>query len=266
MNTHNNELPMFSLKNKVAVITGGASGIGLAMAKRFIKSGANVVIADLADKNNEAESIGAKFYKVDVSDENSVISLLKFASEYLGPIDIIANNAGVCPEFRALNEATQQDYEFAFKVNTLGVAFGLKHGPDYMNNGGSIINTSSLSGKMGVFGLGAYCTSKFSVIGLTQTAAVELGDRHIRVNAICPASVNTPMAHDNDQSQLEMEKIMIPLGRIAEPEEIASLAHFLAADDCAFINGQAINVCGGMTAGIGPKLWEKLAGSSGDNS
>jgi len=264
MNTKNNELSIFSLKNKVAVITGGASGIGLAMAKRFVKAGATVVIADLADKNNEATNIGATFCHVDVSDENSVINLLKFTFESIGPIDIIANNAGVCPEFKSLNEASQQDFEFAFKVNTLGVAFGLKHGPDYMNNGGSIINTSSLSGKIGVFGLGAYCTSKFSVIGLTQTAAVELGDRHIRVNAICPASVNTPMAHDNDQSQLAMEKIMIPLGRIAEPEEIASLAHFLAADDCAFINGQAINVCGGMTAGIGPKLWEKLAGSMGD--
>jgi len=264
MNTQ--KVPLFSLENKVAVITGGASGIGLSMAKRFIKAGANVVIADLADTNNEAESIGATFYKVDVSDENSVISLLKYATECFGRIDILANNAGVCPEFRGLNEVTQQDYEFAFKVNTLGVAFGLKHGPDFMNDGGSIINTASLSGKMGVFGLGAYCTSKFSVVGLTQTAAVELGDRNIRVNAICPASVNTPMAHDNDQSQLEMEKTMIPLGRIAEPEEIASLAHFLAADDCAFINGQAINVCGGMTAGIGPKLWQRLAGSAGDNS
>lgn len=255
---------VFSLKNKVAVITGGASGIGLAMAKRFIGSGAKVVIGDLTDSTQVAKQIGATFIKVDVSDEDSVRNLFENASAQLGPIDIVANNAGICPPFKALNEATKDDYEFAFKVNTLGVAFGLKYAPRYMNDGGSIINTSSLSGKMGVFGLGAYCSSKFSAIGLTQTAAVELGDRNIRVNAICPASVNTPMAQENDQSQLEMEKIMIPLNRIAEPEEIAAVAHFLAADDCAFINGQAINVCGGMTAGIGPKLWEKLAGSAGD--
>jgi len=254
----------FSLKNKVAVVTGGGSGIGLAIVERYLAAGAKVVMADLSDGRALAKKVGAHFIKVDVSNEQNVSDLFMQAKQHYGAIDIVVNNAGVCPPFRDLQEATTADYEFAFKVNTLGVAYGLKYAPQHMNDGGSIINTSSVSGKLGVFGLGAYASSKFSVLGLTQTAAVELGERSIRVNAICPTSVNTPMAADNDQSQLEMEKIMVPLGRICEPEEIAAFAHFLAADDCCFINGQAINVCGGMTAGIGPKMWEKLAGSSGD--
>ncbi|MBL4712659.1 MAG: SDR family oxidoreductase [Gammaproteobacteria bacterium] len=254
----------FSLKNKVAVVTGGGSGIGLATVERFIAAGATVVMADLNDSNELANKVGATFIHVDVSKEQSVKDLLAQTQKTQGNIDILVNNAGICPPFKELKDTNIEDYEFAFKVNTLGVAFGLKYAPIYMNNGGSIINTASLSGKLGVFGLGAYSTSKFSVLSLTQTAAVELGERHIRVNAICPSSVDTPMAAENDQSQLEMEKIMIPLGRICQPEEAAALIHFLAADDCNFVNGQAINLCGGMTAGIGPKMWEKLAGSAGD--
>ena len=130
-----------------------------------------------------------------------------------------------------------------------------------MNDGGSIINVSSAEGLQGVAYLAPYVASKWAVVGITKTAAVELGDRGIRVNVICPTSVNTPMANTPDgQPQLRMERKAVPLGRISEPEEVAALIHFLASTDCNFINGQAIAVDGGFTAGMSIDAYNTLAG------
>ncbi len=255
---------MFSLTNKTAVITGASQGIGLAAAQRFAKAGATVVLADLKDCTEQAQAIGGYSYQVNVSNLQQMKDLMTFAKEQTGRLDVVFNNAGIATPLEPIEDVPEEDIDKALNINLKGVINGIKAASAHMNAGGSIINTSSLAGKMGVYGFTSYGASKFGVLGVTQTAAIELGVKGIRVNALCPSSVNTPMAAEHDQSQLAMEKVLIPLGRICEPEEIAALAHFLAADDCSFINGQAINVCGGMTAGISLATWEAAAGTLGD--
>ena len=177
-----------------------------------------------------------------------------------GAIDVLVNNAGIHLNYEPLENTPMEDYERCFRVNTLGVAASIKHAGKVMQAGASIINIASLAANMGVPGLGSYAVSKLSVVALTRTAAIELGAKGIRVNAICPGSVQTPMAmEEGGEELLEVESLAVPLGRIAQPGEVAALAHFLAADDCGFLNGQAINLCGGMSAGWSESLWEKLA-------
>ena len=145
----------------------------------------------------------------------------------------------------------------------MGVVAGIKHGVPRMNDGGSIINVASVAGVQGVAYLAPYVASKWAVVGVTRTAAIELYERKIRVNVICPTSVNTPMAHAaGGEAQLAMEHKAVPLQRIAEPEEVAAIIHFLAADDCAFINGQTIAVDGGFTAGLSEIAYNTLAGTA----
>ena len=128
-----------------------------------------------------------------------------------------------------------------------------------MRDGGRIINTASAAGLIGVSGLADYAASKHAVIGLTKSAALELSERYIRVNCVCPTTVNTPMANeDGGEHMLNAEKLLVPLGRICEPEEVAALIHFLASTDCNFVNGQAIAIDGGMSAGGSERLYEKL--------
>jgi len=250
----------FLLKDKVAVITGGTSGIGLEAAKRFIKAGANVVISGRKDATALAKEIGATFVQVDVSSEESVKKLMEVAQETYGNIDVIVNNAGANFGYAVMMETDISDFDKNFNINTKGVVYGIKHGVPRMNDGGSIINVSSAAGLQGVAYLAPYVASKWAVVGITKTAAVELGDRGIRVNVICPTSVNTPMANTPDgQPQLRMERKAVPLGRISEPEEVAALIHFLASTDCNFINGQAIAVDGGFTAGMSINSYNTLA-------
>lgn len=251
---------LFSLKDKVAVITGGTSGIGLEAAKRFLSAGAKVVISGRKDGTALADEIGASFVQVDVSNEDSVRNLMEKTHDLHGKIDIIVNNAGANFGYNVLMDTDITDFDKNFNINTKGVVFGIKHGVPLMNDGGSIINVSSVAGLQGVAYLAPYVASKWAVVGITRTAAVELGDRGIRVNVICPTSVNTPMANTPDgQPQLRMERKAVPLARIAEPEEIAALIHFLASTDCNFINGQAIAADGGFTAGMSITAYNTLA-------
>lgn len=251
---------LFTLKDKVAVITGGTSGIGLEAAKRFLSAGAKVVISGRKDGTALADEIGASFVQVDVSNEDSVRNLMEKTHELHGKLDIIVNNAGANFGYNVLMDTDIADFDKNFNINTKGVVFGIKHGVPLMNDGGSIINVSSVAGLQGVAYLAPYVASKWAVVGITRTAAVELGDRGIRVNVICPTSVNTPMANTPDgQPQLRMERKAVPLARIAEPEEIAALIHFLASPDCNFINGQAIAADGGFTAGMSITAYNTLA-------
>jgi NAD(P)-dependent dehydrogenase (short-subunit alcohol dehydrogenase family) len=250
----------FSLKDNVAVITGGTSGIGLKAAERFIAAGAKVVIAGRKDGTEIAEKIGATFVQCDVSNEESVAALMETAQSTYGNIDIIVNNAGANFGYDVLMDTDIADFDKNFNINTKGVVFGIKYGVPRMNEGGRIVNVSSAAGLQGVAYLSPYVASKWAVIGITRTAAVELGEKGIRCNAICPTSVNTPMANTPEgQPQLRMEKKAVPLGRIAEPEEIASMIHFLASTDCNFITGQAIAVDGGFTAGMSITAYNTLA-------
>lgn len=253
---------LFSLSGDVAVITGGTSGIGLKAAERFIASGARVVISGRKDGTEIADSIGATFVQCDVSDPESVDNLMAETESTYGKIDIIVNNAGANFGYAPLMESELEDFDKNYAINTKGVVHGIKFGVPRMNDGGRIVNVSSMAGLQGAYSLAPYVASKWAVIGITRTAALELGDRAIRVNAICPTSVNTPMANTPDgQPQLNMERKAVPLGRIAEPEEVAAMIHFLASTDCNFVNGQAIAVDGGFSAGTSPAAYETLAGS-----
>jgi NAD(P)-dependent dehydrogenase (short-subunit alcohol dehydrogenase family) len=250
----------FSLKDNVAVITGGTSGIGLKTAERFIAAGAKVVIAGRKDGTEIAEKIGATFVQCDVSSEESVAALMEAAQSTYGNIDIIVNNAGANFGYDMLMDTDVSNFDKNFNINTKGVVHGIKYGVPHMNDGGRIVNVSSAAALQGVAYLSPYVASKWAVIGITRTAAVELGDRGIRCNAICPTSVNTPMANTPEgQPQLRMERKAVPLGRIAEPEEIAAMIHFLASTDCNFISGQAIAVDGGFTAGMSVTAYNTLA-------
>lgn len=253
---------MFSLTNRVAVITGAASGMGLATARRFAAAGAQVVIFDRSNGSLEAKEIGATFHQVDVADESSVKTALDAVAERFGRIDVLVNNAGVFVE-GALEESTTEEWTRNFQVNTLGVMYGIKHAVRHMPAGGSIINTSSVGGIMGTPGYSAYSASKAATVNLTKVAALEYGPKGIRVNCICPGSVRTPMlaGQDNAEQEAAMVTVASPIGRIIEPEEIAALMHFLASEDCGAITGAIIPIEGGMTAGITTALVEAATAS-----
>ncbi|GAA5444458.1 dihydroanticapsin 7-dehydrogenase [Microbulbifer sp. NBRC 101763] len=251
----------FSLENKVAVITGGSSGIGLSTAKRFHLAGATIVIAARRRGEKVLQEIGGGHYiQTDVSIEPQVEELMKMTEKKYGRIDIVVNCAGINEGYGSLCNSSYSYFMKNFKVNTLGVFYSIKYSAPYMKKGGAIINIASVAGISGIPYLGPYVASKSAIIGITKTAALELGDRNIRVNAICPTSVDTPMAHARGgKQQLAVEKTAVPLQRIAKPEEIAALIHFLAASDCGFINGQAINVDGGYSAGLSIPAFNALS-------
>jgi 3alpha(or 20beta)-hydroxysteroid dehydrogenase len=250
----------FTLEDEVAVVTGGASGIGLETVRRFSQAGAKVVIGDMQDASSVAEEVDGIFLKTDVSDEEQVRLLMQTAIDAYGKLDILVSNAGVFSDYKKLSETSEQDFDFCFAVNAKGVAWGIKYAGQLMSEGGRIINTASSAATHGVAALGAYVASKHAVVGLTKTAALELADQKIRVNCICPTSVDTPMAHEGEGDfLLEAEKTLVPLSRICEPGEVAALIHFLASRDCDFINGQAIMIDGGMSAGVSDKAFAKLS-------
>lgn len=254
---------MFIIKDKVTVITGCSSGIGLATVERFVKAGAKVVMADISDTTVLAKELGCLFIKTDVSKEEDVKNLMEQTHKVYGEIDVLINNAGIMMPEQVLADADLEDYQRMYSVNSFGVLLGLKYGPRYMKDGGSIINTASLGGKIGAPGYGAYGSSKAIAIELTQTAAIELADRGIRVNCICPATVDTPMAYEEGvETELLLSKLLFPLGRMCKPEECAAVFHFLASDDCKYITGEAININGGYFAGPGTNMLGALIKST----
>jgi len=250
---------LFSLEGQIAVVTGGNSGIGLKTVERFLEAGARVVVADLAESSSLAPGDDVRYIRCDVTEEQQVRDALSLAVAEFGGLDILVNNAGIHSGYAKLADKDAGDLERCFKVNVLGVSHGIKHAAELMRDGGRIINTASAAGLIGAAGIADYVASKHAVVGLTKSAALELAERHIRVNCICPTTVNTPMAHEEGgEHMLAAEKIMVPLGRICEPDEVAALFHFLASNDCNFVNGQAIAIDGGMSAGGSEKLYEAL--------
>lgn len=241
---------MFSVKNKVVVITGASQGLGLATVKRFLEDGARVTMADVKDCTELADKLGCDFIKTDVSSESDVENLMKKTYEKYGPLDVVINNAGVIMPEQLIDDAVIEDYERLFRINTLGALLGIKYGAKYMKDGGSIMSTASDSASGDFAGYAAYIASKAAIVGITKAGAIEYAPRKIRVNCICPSTMNTPMANaPGCETELQVVKYITPLERMCEPEESAALFHFLACDDCRFITGQDIYIDGGIHSG-----------------
>jgi NAD(P)-dependent dehydrogenase (short-subunit alcohol dehydrogenase family) len=246
---------MFSLVGKKALVTGGASGIGLAVAERFAKAGATVTVGDLHPLVDCASPL--RFVELDVRDESSVERVLAEAAGESGVLDILVNNAGVALPENPITGTDLQQFDKVLSVNLIGVLHGLKHGPRYLSDGGSIINTASLAARATVSPYTGYSVSKAGVLKLTQQSAVELGGRGIRVNAVCPGTTITALEPaDSDESRLC--QYYTALGRPGLPEEQAAVFHFLASDDSRYMTGQAIYVDGGWMHGIIPATSEIL--------
>jgi NAD(P)-dependent dehydrogenase (short-subunit alcohol dehydrogenase family) len=248
---------MFSLADSNAFITGGTAGIGLATARRFSAAGAKVVIVGRRDGAALAEEFGGVFIQADIAIEEQLKRAFSSAEDQIGKLDIVMNNAGIENSGPLIDESDANEFQRIIEINLKAVYNGLRYGPRHMNDGGSIINTSSDAALAGFPGYSQYSATKAAVSSLTQTAALELVPRKIRVNAICPGPVWSEMLPP-DHPEVELAKRMSPMGRVGEPEEIAALCHFLAARDCSFITGQSICVDGGGTVGYATHTIERI--------
>jgi len=266
------------LGNKVAIITGGASGMGLATAHRFLAEGAKVVIADYneitgAQAVEQAAAAGyansVSFIQIDVAVEADIERMIQHAHNEFGRIDIVFNNAGVGGAIGPLTETSVSDWDYTFDVLAKGVFLGIKHAAIYMKAHGihgSIINTASIAGLSGDGGPLVYSAAKAAVISLSKSAAVELAASNIRVNAICPGFIVTPLADggkpENAANQFAKAQ---PWPDFGQGKHIAGTALFLASDDAEFVTGEHIVVDGGLTA-AGPELSKKFPKTSAKNA
>ena len=254
----------FDLNGKVALITGGATGIGHAVAIRFLRAGARVAAMDLQIGESEAPEL-EEFKESYLLIEGDVTSLedwqrsLQLVKDKWGLLDLVVNNAGISNLTGTIEEGDPEQWRRTFEVNVFGVMNGLKTSPAFMAEGGVIINTSSQSASTKMLGLEPYSASKEAVISLTRTAAVELAERGIRVNSVCPTNTRTAMMTESADAEYseKMSRVFCPMGRVAETEDLVGVYHFLASAEGGFINGQAIYVDGGWTAGISLQVMEK---------
>ncbi len=242
------------LKNKVALITGAARGIGFAVAKRFAEEGALVVLADVMDAELESArvklaDIAARVMtvKMDVSNRENVASAMDMIEKEMGPIDILVNNAGITRD-AMLHKMTDEQWDQVIAVNLKGVYIcGSEAGKRMRERGtGVILNTSSVVGLYGNIGQTNYAASKAGVIAMTTTWAKELGRKGIRVNAVAPGYTMTEMMSTVPEKVLAIMAEKTPVGRLARPEEIASAFTFLASDDASYVNGHILSVDGGL--------------------
>ncbi|MBS0474264.1 MAG: glucose 1-dehydrogenase [Proteobacteria bacterium] len=258
---------MGKLDGKVAIVTGGARGMGEATTRRFVAEGAKVAIADVLEEQGQALAAelgdAARFWKLDVTSEDDWARVVTEVEAELGPVDALVNNAGILM-FKGLLETTKADYERVLGVNLVGEFLGIKAvAPGMIARGrGAIVNVSSVDGMKGANSLVAYASSKWGVRGLTKVAAMELGHKGIRVNSVHPGGVDTVMSNHNAAPREEVDKgyANVPLQRIGGPEEVAAASAFLASDDASYIHGAEIVVDGGMTVGT---YYQGFPGSPG---
>ena len=247
---------MGRLENKVCVITGAGSGIGRAAAIRFAQEGASVVVADIdAVTGRElAASIDGLFVEVDVAEEASVRDMFAATVATFGGLDVLFNNAGISPSDDDSILTTGLDaWRRVQEVNLTSVYLGCHYGIPLLleRGGGSIINTASFVAVMGsATSQISYSASKGGVLSMSRELAVEFARQHVRVNALCPGPVNTPLLRElfaKDPERAARRLVHIPLGRFAEPEEIANAALFLASDEASFVTGATFLVDGGIS-------------------
>ena len=242
------------LADRVAIVTGGANGLGEAIVRRFADEGASVVIADIDDDAGsrlEAE-LGARtrFVHLDVGDETQWDDAIAETVSSFGRLDIGVNNGGIVTH-ASLDEMTLDQYEQIVRVNQVGTFLGMRAMARAMKEfgGGSIINTSSIRGLQGASGLLGYTATKFAVRGMTKAAALELGHFGIRVNSIHPGAVATRLIGDASPEQVDQYFADQPIPRIARPNEIANMALFLASDESSYSTGAEVICDGGVSAG-----------------
>ena len=246
------------LEGKVAVITGAAGGIGREAALLFSAEGARVCVADVAreqGKATAAECHDAFFHEVDVTDAESVQALYRATSERYGGIDVLYNNAGIMPpDDASILDTEPEAWDRVQDVNAKGVFLCCKHGIPHLldQGGGSVINVASFVALVGAATSQiAYTASKGAVLSLSRELAVEFARRGIRVNALCPGPVETPLLlrlFADDPAAFERRRVHLPMGRLATAREIASAALFLASDDASYVNGATFLADGGLTA------------------
>jgi len=241
----------FGLTGKRALITGGTSGIGRAVAQRFAEEGADVaIVGRRPDGTAIADEIGGHFIECDVTSEAAVSVMLRSAAEKLGGLDVLVLNAGIDPGMAPMADYGMEAFEQNLDVNLRHVWWCLAYGPAYLSNGASIITTSSTVAAYKVPNVSAYAAIKEAVVSLTKSAALELAHRGIRANAVLPGTTLSEMTPTDHWEIPVMEK-MLPMGRHAVAErDLVGLYQFLAGDESAYITGQAIAADGGMTLGM----------------
>ncbi|SEK05046.1 meso-butanediol dehydrogenase / (S,S)-butanediol dehydrogenase / diacetyl reductase [Sphingobium sp. AP50] len=250
---------MKNLSGKVVLVTGGASGLGKATVERFAAEGARVVVADLNAEGAQAVAaqFGGQAVRMNVADPGSVEEAISCTVESFGRLDVLVNNAGIESARALIHEATLENWRKVIDVNLTGVFYCMKYALGQLlrqGDGGNIVNISSIAGMVAVSGLPPYVAAKAGVSNLTREAAIEYGPHGIRVNAVAPTAVYTPllqrMAGDAKEPAAVMDglKTLSPLHGLAEPEDIAAAVAFLASDDARFISGVTLPVDGGFTA------------------
>jgi NAD(P)-dependent dehydrogenase (short-subunit alcohol dehydrogenase family) len=243
------------LAGKVAVVTGGASGIGLAIAERFIAEGAQVVVFDIIDGGEAAERLDDRTLRmvVDVSDEVTVGRALDSVVDRFGKLDVVVNNAGIDGAFSFIADSPLDEFDRLMAVNLRGVFIMTKLAIPYLlkSDAPSVINVSSGTAVKATPGLAPYSASKAAIITMTKVGAVEYAAHGLRMNAILPGAIETPLANMLFEQNPEFKQVIVaqhPVGHLGQPSDVAAAAAFLASDDAHFITGAELAVDGGYTA------------------
>ncbi|WP_428286127.1 SDR family NAD(P)-dependent oxidoreductase [Hydrotalea sp.] len=246
-----------TMNNKVAVITGAASGIGKATAELLAKQGAKVVISDIQEVEgialaNSINSNGGKalFFKADVGNATEMEALIFQTVKSFGALHIAVNNAGIGGESNAVADMSIEGWLKVININLNSIFFGMKYQIQAMLNsgGGSIVNISSILGSVGFANAAAYTAAKHGIIGLTQTAALEYAAKNIRINAVGPGFIDTPLLNGLDASLKQQIIALHPIGRLGKSEEVAALIEWLASDAASFVTGSYYAIDGGYLA------------------
>lgn len=249
---------MKTLENKTAIVTGAGSGIGKAISLLYATEGANVVVSDISEKGGnetveEIKAISGKaiFVKADTSNPEDNKNVVEQAVSQFGGLHIAVNNAGIGGPLGLLGEYPIEGWDKVIAINLSGVFYGLRYQiPAILSSGGgSIVNIASILGKVGTKNSGAYVAAKHGVIGLTETAALEYADKNVRINAIGPGYIATPLVMNSlDDSVIQTLIGLHPMGRLGTAEEVANLALWLNSDKASFVTGSYYNVDGGYLA------------------